>query len=371
MHLAQTTRPACAAIYRELQDYFPHSEPKDEDDETPIPFEGDFFGDPDSYAEHDFGVEMPEDGDGSGMDWDGTRESDDEMMDFVQALESEEGEGNQDPEEVRGFSDDDEVSGDEDDAEDYEGGWELPVAEPQQGPADIDDEAEGNDDGAPPPAHRQGLENVFQREPVVVPFPDVQAGKIIGDEESSYRKYENGMGNSDANVYAPFASKREWEIAKWAKLRGPGSTALTDLLKIEGVSAFTVAIFTEINLGFSSQVCENLGLTFKTAAELNKVIDTQLPSGRPRFRREEIVVGGEAFDVYFRDILECIRALYGDPEFAPYLKFVPERHYTDENRTVRLYHDMHTGKWWWDTQVREKAANDSAVLTQLLMLILD
>lgn len=63
------------------------------------------------------------------------------------------------------------------------------------------------------------------------------------------------------------------------------------------------------------------------------------------------MVGGEAFDVYFRDILECIRALYGDPEFAPYLKFCPERHYADEDQTVRLFHDMHTGKWWWDTQV--------------------
>jgi hypothetical protein len=31
---------------------------------------------------------------------------------------------------------------------------------------------------------------------------------------------------------------------------------------------------------------------------------------------------------------------------------VPERHYADEDETVRLFHDMHTGKWWWDTQVR-------------------
>ncbi len=62
-------------------------------------------------------------------------------------------------------------------------------------------------------------------------------------------------------------------------------------------------------------------------------------------------MAGEAFDIYFRDVVECIRALFGDPEYAPYLVFVPERHYADEDRTVRLYHDMHTGKWWWSTQV--------------------
>jgi len=26
-------------------------------------------------------------------------------------------------------------------------------------------------------------------------------------------------------------------------------------------------------------------------------------------------------------------------------------HYLDADQTIRLYHDMHTGKWWWETQV--------------------
>ncbi|KAF7373988.1 hypothetical protein MSAN_00611700 [Mycena sanguinolenta] len=33
------------------------------------------------------------------------------------------------------------------------------------------------------------------------------------------------------------------------------------------------------------------------------------------------------------------------------LVFAPERHYADADKTVRLYHDLHTGKWWWATQV--------------------
>jgi hypothetical protein len=42
--------------------------------------------------------------------------------------------------------------------------------------------------------------------------------------------------SSSNNIYAPFKSKIDWEIAKWAKLRGPGSTAFSDLLAINGVS---------------------------------------------------------------------------------------------------------------------------------------
>ena len=38
------------------------------------------------------------------------------------------------------------------------------------------------------------------------------------------------------NPYAPFLSKTEWEIARWAKLRGPGSTAFSELMGIDGVS---------------------------------------------------------------------------------------------------------------------------------------
>jgi hypothetical protein len=37
-----------------------------------------------------------------------------------------------------------------------------------------------------------------------------------------------------------------------------------------------------------------------------------------------------AFNIFYQDIMEYIRALYGDPEFACHLIFVPEQHYMDE-----------------------------------------
>jgi hypothetical protein len=64
------------------------------------------------------------------------------------------------------------------------------------------------------------------------------------------------------------------------------------------------------------------------------------------------MVANEVCEVYFRDVIACIKALYGNPDFAPYLVFLPEKHYVDEEKTQRMYHDMHTGKWWWSTQVR-------------------
>lgn len=61
---------------------------------------------------------------------------------------------------------------------------------------------------------------------------------------------------------------------------------------------------------------------------------------------------GEAVELYSRDIIECIRALWGDPEFSEDLILEPERLYADEDMTIRIFHDMNTGNWWWNTQVR-------------------
>ncbi|KAH9830938.1 uncharacterized protein C8Q71DRAFT_883208 [Rhodofomes roseus] len=133
------------------------------------------------------------------------------------------------------------------------------------------------------------------------------------------------------NPYAPFASRLDWEMARWAKLRGSGSTAFSNLLAIP-------------------EVRERLGLSFKNSDELNKIIDKELPTRRPMFRRFEVCIGGERFDMFNRDVIECARALWGDGEHMPYLCFGPERHYADADHTLRLYHDMNTGEWWWATQ---------------------
>ncbi|EIW81904.1 hypothetical protein CONPUDRAFT_54049, partial [Coniophora puteana RWD-64-598 SS2] len=140
-------------------------------------------------------------------------------------------------------------------------------------------------------------------------------------------------GGTKPNMWAPFLSQMDWEIARWAKMRGPSSTAFSELLAIPGVS-------------------DALDISYKNAPELNAIIDNSIPAPRPAFTHSNIVAGDESFDMFSRDILECIRALYGDPEHAQYLSFQPEQHYAtaDKAESERLYHDMQTGKWWWSTQ---------------------
>ncbi|KJA13118.1 hypothetical protein HYPSUDRAFT_151940, partial [Hypholoma sublateritium FD-334 SS-4] len=113
-------------------------------------------------------------------------------------------------------------------------------------------------------------------------------------------------------------------------------------------------------------VPEQLGLSFRNSVELNKLIDEGLP-GRPQFERHEIAVGNEVCDIYFRDITACIRALFGDRSFAPYLMTLPERHYTDSRRTQQMYHDMNTGRWWWSTQEELEKDRPGAMILPVII----
>ncbi|KAG2109509.1 hypothetical protein DEU56DRAFT_874502 [Suillus clintonianus] len=169
----------------------------------------------------------------------------------------------------------------------------------------------------------------------IVQYPDIRAGKPIAHAEVRDVNSAYGRSINDAeNPYSPFTSRMDWEIAQWAN----------DLF----------------------QVSERLDLSYRNSRELNNIIDKQLP-GHPKFHHEQIIVAGESFDIHYRDIMECIKELYGDPDFADYLVFAPERHYTNDDETVRLYGDMHTGTWWWNTQKKLDEQQPGATIIPVII----
>lgn len=110
----------------------------------------------------------------------------------------------------------------------------------------------------------------------------------------------------------------------------------------------------------SLKLVEKLGLSYRTTGELNDIIDHKLHGSIP-FRCKELIIGNERLQLYHRDILLCIRALYGDPAFAHDLAFAPEQHYTDHEQTHRVYNEVYTGDWWWAVQVRNVDLNKISI----------
>jgi Plavaka transposase len=81
------------------------------------------------------------------------------------------------------------------------------------------------------------------------------------------------------------------------------------------------------------QIVKKLGLSYSNTRELNNIIDKKLP-GCPPFKCQEVVVDGQVFDIYFRDVIACVHGLFGDPEFSQHLKTAPECHYLDPDKTI-------------------------------------
>lgn len=65
-----------------------------------------------------------------------------------------------------------------------------------------------------------------------------RAGEPVGSNQQhlAYTQYSHDLHTAEIpNEWAPFSTRMDWEVARWAKLRGPSSTALSELLKVDGV----------------------------------------------------------------------------------------------------------------------------------------
>jgi hypothetical protein len=54
-------------------------------------------------------------------------------------------------------------------------------------------------------------------------------------------------------------------------------------------------------------------------------------------------MGSEVFEMYSCNIIDCIKCLFGDPEFASHLLLVPECHFTDAAKANKIIHEMNGG----------------------------
>ena len=81
---------------------------------------------------------------------------------------------------------------------------------------------------------RQAVEDSLRQPIFVEHFPLATAGAPTKGHDLP--KGAGHVGVRQGNPYFPFASEMDWNVAYWSKLRGQGSTAVSDLLGLQGVS---------------------------------------------------------------------------------------------------------------------------------------
>ena len=83
--------------------------------------------------------------------------------------------------------------------------------------------------GAPTGAQQDGM-------PFVEHFPSGTTGVPICDMDQGVPVFQALHSNlGPDNIWHPFQSQRDWDFARWAKNRGLLSTAVTELLALDGV----------------------------------------------------------------------------------------------------------------------------------------
>ncbi|KAH7917703.1 hypothetical protein BV22DRAFT_1135188 [Leucogyrophana mollusca] len=170
-----------------------------------------------------------------------------------------------------------------------------------------EDEATGIEAGAEVQEQHGDVEEVFVGAGGIYGYGSTFMDQFDMDENASLRK---------ENIYYPFASRQDWEIASWLLRSGLSMGAINSFLSLELVSSL------------------NSGPRW-----VSKVIPTSVATKSP-------VV------LYWRDPLECLQSLFSNPLFQGKIDLTPRRVYTTAQKLRQVYTEWITGDDAWDMQSR-------------------
>ncbi|KAJ7135978.1 hypothetical protein C8R44DRAFT_530934, partial [Mycena epipterygia] len=174
------------------------------------------------------------------------------------------------------------------------------------------------------------------------------AFQIIHDEEI----LKGGM------VLGPFRDEDEWQLAKWL-IKHVGHTATDEFLKLSIISdrarpsyGDKTDFFEKVDSlpGGSKWHCKHLD----TKGNLPDLEND--PTGAT-MRREQN-------ELWWRDPVECVQELIGNPAFRDAMRYAPEKLYADVQRPEEseVLNEMWTASWWWEIQKRLPAGATVAPL---------
>ncbi|KAG2113682.1 hypothetical protein DEU56DRAFT_874333 [Suillus clintonianus] len=145
---------------------------------------------------------------------------------------------------------------------------------------------------------------------------------------------------ADGAQWGPFDDEEEWELAKWL-IQNVGQNQTDKFLKLPIIQ-------------------NHAQVSYPNNRNFLKKIDG-LPTKGPEWHCDIISVAGDQVDtnrdmmsaeleLWRRNPVECIRELMGNPTFCEKMAYAPERAYEDTEGRRRIYDEMWTADWWWDTQ---------------------
>ena len=166
----------------------------------------------------------------------------------------------------------------------------------------------------------------------------------IANTEIPVQKYQAGFGIASApfvtersmewNPFSPFLNLRDYKLARFLHSQAISKSGITELFKDDKIIPDRRDSMQPISF-YSSH-------TFQR--QTDRMIDEpSWRNGNAKFPFQPTTV------FYYRDILACMKYLLRQRAYAESLVWSPVKNFNTAGE--RLYSEMNTGTWWWDTQV--------------------
>ena len=72
------------------------------------------------------------------------------------------------------------------------------------------------------------------------------------------------------------------------------------------------------------------------------------------------------YTMVYQNILILAAFILAHKPFEDEMTYAPRRTYTDAGRTNRIYHELHSGNWWWNIQ---KKLPPSATVVPIIIVV--
>ena len=152
------------------------------------------------------------------------------------------------------------------------------------------------------------------------------AGRAVRDV-AGYTELNQSMKNDPWN---PFSSEADFNLTSWL-VRSKVSKSQIDAYLAEGLGDMDAR-------------------SFRSAYTLQQHLDVLDPLGDYLTWTEAAIGDGRhTTTFYYRNALDCVRYLVRPVAYGSDMVYAPIRKYDSSGE--RLYSEMHTADWWWDTQV--------------------
>ncbi|KAJ7160815.1 hypothetical protein C8R46DRAFT_1000716 [Mycena filopes] len=176
--------------------------------------------------------------------------------------------------------------------------------------------------------------------------PALGAGATYHPAKTTFELIRDEEILKGGTVLGPFRDDDEWQLAKWL-IKHVGHTATEEFLKLPIISERASPSF-----GGKKDFFEKVD-SLPGGVQWNcRILDTKGdlpdldndPTG-VKMRHEQV-------ELWWRDPVECVKELIGNPAFRDVMRFAPEKLYADGKETVEVINEMWTASWWSEIQKR-------------------